>query len=108
MLEGSDIGVLVGATAVLDGVLVGIGVFVGVLVEVLVSVGGTAVSVDVGVGVLVGDGVAVLDGVTVGGKGMMLTGVSELEIGVPVARKLMASSSDSAAIVASKGANSKS
>lgn len=83
----------------------------------LVSVGGTAVAVWLAVGVGLGrtavavavaDGVdeGVGDGVIVGGKGMMLIGVSS-GTGVFPPRKLFKSSADAAATVGSSGAKAK-
>lgn len=83
MLEGCDVGQMVG-TAVLLAVLVGIGV--------RVAVGGTAVFVLVGVGVAVLLGIGVLVslvgyevfvGVPARGNGMILSGVSETAVPVP-------------------------
>lgn len=72
-----------------------------------VAVGGTAVAVAVAVVVAdaVGDGVG--DGVMVGGKGMMLSGVSS-GIGVFSPRKSFNSSAEAAATVGSSGAKVKS
>lgn len=81
----------------MDGVLVG---ETAVLVLPGVAVGGGVA--DARVGDTVGVGVAV----AVGGKGIMLTGVSGTA--VPVSRRFVSSTSDSAAMVGSSGANSKS
>ena len=87
---GPSVGVVVGGTAEL--VLVGVGVGVAVLVSVGV------------IAPFVGNGVLV--GVLIWGKGIIDSGVSGTA--VPVSRNSTKSDSEAAAIVGSKGANSKS
>lgn len=115
-MVGWGVAVLPGVL-VADGVLVLLGRSVGVWVGVCVAVGRTAVAVWVAVGVVLGgtavalavaDGVndGVGEGVMVGGKGIMLIGVSS-GTGVFSSRKLFSSSSEAAAMVGSKGAKAK-
>lgn len=69
----------------------------------------TLVLVGVAVGVFDEVGTTVAEAVeeAVGGKGTTPSGVAKIEAGVAVSRRFSASSSDSAAMVGSKGANSK-
>ncbi len=83
--------VAVGVAEVGTAVFVLLGVADGVRVEVVGGVSGSSV------------GVAVLDGVTVDGKGIGVSGTA-----VTVSRSWAPSFSEAAAIVGSKGANSKS
>ncbi len=95
------------------GIVVGMGVTLGgtavsVWVGVAVAVAGSSVAVWVGTAVWDAVAEAVSDAVAVGGSGIGIILIGVSKTAVVVRRKLALSSSDSAAIVGSRGANSKS